>query len=99
MPDPALWPRRPVLVSHTAAPGGSNNVLLAMLDGRPAGVEPACVFLAAGPTHDAVRARGVPVALVETGRARHVWRAPGAIRRVHALLRAHEADVVISQLA
>jgi glycosyltransferase involved in cell wall biosynthesis len=99
MPDDAPWPRRPLLVSHTAAPGGSNNVVLAMLDRRPRGVEPACVFLAGGPVLSGVRERGVPVALVETGRARHLWRAPGAVRRLAGLVRAHEADVVFSHLA
>src|SRR5919201_2915158 len=90
---------RPLLVSHTAAPGGSNVVLLALLDRRPAGVDPACVFLADGPVREAVRERGVPVALVQTGRARHVWRAPGAARRLHGLIREHRADVVFSHLA
>jgi glycosyltransferase involved in cell wall biosynthesis len=93
------WPRRPLLVSHTGAPGGSNAVLLAMLDRRPPGVEPACVFLADGPVRAQVRERGLPVALVDTGRARHLWRAPGAVRRVHGLLRAHGADVAFSHLA
>jgi glycosyltransferase involved in cell wall biosynthesis len=90
---------RPLLVSHTAAPGGSNTVLLAMLDRRPPGVEPACVFLADGPVRDQVRTRGVPVALVETGRARHLHRAPRAIRALAALARGHDADVVFSHLA
>lgn len=98
MPDDAPWPRRPLLVSHTAAPGGSNTVVLAMLDRRPAGVEPACVFLTGGPVLAAVRERGVPVAVIETGRARHVWRAPGAIRRLAALIRTHGTDVVFSHL-
>jgi glycosyltransferase involved in cell wall biosynthesis len=92
-------PLRPLLVSHTAAPGGSNTVLLAMLDRRPPGVEPACVFLTGGPAVDAVRQRGIPVAVVETGRARQVWRAPGAVRALRALLGRHEADVVFSHLA
>ena len=92
-------PLRPLLVSHTAAPGGSNTVLLAMLDRRPAGIEPACVFLADGPTRDAVRERGIPVALVESGRARQVWRAPGSVRALRALIRDHAADVVFSHLA
>jgi glycosyltransferase involved in cell wall biosynthesis len=90
---------RPLLVSHTAAPGGSNTVLLAMLDRRPQDVEPACVFLADGPLRAAVRERGIPVALVETGRARHVWRAPGAVRALRALITRHRADVVFSHLA
>ena len=92
-------PLRPLLVSHTAAPGGSNTVLLAMLDRRPPGVEPAVVFLADGPVRAAVRERGIPVALVETGRARHLHRAPGAVRRIRGLLAAHGADVVFSHLA
>lgn len=70
-----------------------------MLDRRPPGVEPACVFLADGPVRAQVRERGVPVTLVETGRARHVWRAPGAVRRLHGLLRAHRADIAFSHLA
>ena len=92
-------PLRPLLVSHTAAPGGSNTVLLAMLDRRPPDAEPACVFLADGPLRAAVRERGIPVALVETGRARHVWRAPGAVRALRALIARHRADVVFSHLA
>jgi glycosyltransferase involved in cell wall biosynthesis len=95
MPDP----RRPLLVSHTAAPGGSNRVLLALLDARPARTQPAVVFLARGPVLQAVRDRGIPVAVVETGRARHVWRAPRAVRRLRGLIRAHGADVVFSHLA
>jgi glycosyltransferase involved in cell wall biosynthesis len=92
-------PLRPLLVSHTAAPGGSNTVLLAMLDRRPPGVEPAVVFLADGPVRAAVRERGIPVALVETGRARHLHRAPGAVRRIRGLIDTHRADVVFSHLA
>jgi glycosyltransferase involved in cell wall biosynthesis len=57
------------------------------------------VFLAAGPTRAAVRERGIPVAVVETGRARHVWRAPGAVRTLRALIERHRADVVFSHLA
>jgi glycosyltransferase involved in cell wall biosynthesis len=57
------------------------------------------VFLADGPVRAQVHERGVPVALVDTGRARHLWRAPGAVRRLHALLRAHHATVAFSHLA
>jgi glycosyltransferase involved in cell wall biosynthesis len=46
-----------------------------------------------------VRERGIPVALIEAGRARHVWRAPGAVRALRALISDHGADVVCSHLA
>jgi glycosyltransferase involved in cell wall biosynthesis len=92
-------PRRPLLVSHTGEPGGSNVVLLALLDRLPASAVPACVFLTPGAVVDAVRARGVPVAVVEAGRAREAWRAPAVVRRLRGLVRTHRADVVFAHVA
>src|SRR4051794_1127820 len=89
-------PRRPLLILHTGQPGGSNAALLMLLDHRPEGVEPACVFLGDGPVCGEVAARGIPVALEESGRARELWRAPRVVRRVLGLVRRHDADVVVS---
>ena len=94
----ASQPRRPLLVSHTGAAGGSNQVLLALLRHRPEGMEPACVFLDDGPTPAAVRELGVPAAVVIAGRAREAWRFPGVVRRLRGAIRAHRADLVFGHV-
>jgi hypothetical protein len=87
---------RVLLVSHTGEPGGSNAVLASLLEHRPAGVEPACVFLAPGTEVDRTAAAGVPVAVVPTGRAREAWRVPRAVGALRGAIRAHRADVVFA---
>jgi L-malate glycosyltransferase len=91
--------RRPLLVAHTAAPGGSGEVLLALLEHRPAGVEPAVVFLTEGPLVRRARALGVPTAIVPAGAGRqlHLW--PGLVRRLRGAIRAHRADLVFAHHA
>ena len=91
--------RRPLLVAHVAAPGGSGEVLLALLEHRPPGVEPAVVFLTAGPVEERARALGVPTAIVPAGAGRDLWRWPALVRRLRGAIRAHGADVVFSHHA
>lgn len=88
--------RRPLLVSHTGAPGGSNEVLLALLEQHPTDVTPACVFLAGGETAERTRALGIDTEVLTAGRAREVWRAPGVIRALRRMMRHHRADLVFA---
>lgn len=87
---------RPLLVSHTGQPGGSNVVLLDLLTERPPDVEPACLFLAPGEVEGHAASLGAAVAVVETGRAREAWKAPRAVRALRGAIRAHRADVVFA---
>lgn len=91
--------KRPLLVSHTGAPGGSNEVLLALLAQRPTHVTPACVFLAEGETAERARALGIETRVLPAGRAREVWRAPGVIRALRGIVRRHRADLVFAHSA
>lgn len=93
-----MEPRRPLLVSHTAAAGGSNQVLLALLRHRPEEMEPACVFLDDGPALDAARELGVPATVVVAGRAREAWRFPSVVRRLRGAMRSHRADLVFGHV-
>lgn len=86
-------------MSHTGAPGGSNEVLLALLDQRPAEVTPACVFLAGGETAERARALGIDTKVLTAGRAREAWRAPGIIRALRGIIRHHRADLVFAHSA
>jgi glycosyltransferase involved in cell wall biosynthesis len=87
---------RPLLVSHTGEPGGSNAVLAALLEHRPGGTEPACVFLAPGPEEGRAARLGARVAVVPTGRAREVHKAPRAVGALRGAIRAHRADLVFA---
>ncbi len=91
--------RRPLLVSHTAQPGGSNQVLLGLLRHRPADVQPACIFLEDGPTVAAAEALGVPCHVVASGRARQVWRAPAVLAALVRAIRRHGADIVFAHVS
>lgn len=91
--------RRPLLVSHTAAPGGSNTVLLALLTHLPAEVQPACIFLAEGDIAAQVRSLGIEVEVVPSGRAREAWRAPAVVRSLRRAARRHEADLIFAHTA
>ena len=86
-------------VSHTAQPGGSNGVLLSLLRHAPPGVANACVFLEDGPVLGAAEALGVPVALVQSGRARDLRRAPGVIRALRSAARAHRAELLFAHVS
>lgn len=91
--------RRPLLVSHTAQPGGSNEVLLGLLRHRPPEVQPACVFLAAGPTVAAAEALGASCEVVAAGRAREAWRTPGIVAALVRAMRRHHADVAFAHVS
>ncbi len=97
--QPRPLPRRPLVVSHSAEAGGSNEVVLSLLRHRPAGSEPTCVFLADGPVLGVLDRLGIRVELVEAGPARHVWRAPGVIRRLRRTARETDADLVFAHVA
>ena len=86
-------------VSHSAQPGGSNEVILSMLRHAPAGTRSWCVFLEDGPSAPAAAALGAPVAVVESGRAREPWRAPGTVRALRGAIRTAQPDLVLAHVA
>lgn len=90
---------RVVLVSHSAQPGGSNQTVLSLLRHRPPDAECTCVFLEAGPVFEAVEALKVPGELLDPGRAREVWRAPGAVRALQRLVERRRAEVVFAHVS
>jgi glycosyltransferase involved in cell wall biosynthesis len=90
---------RVVLVSHSAQPGGSNQTVLSLLRHRPPDAECECVFLEDGPVLGAVEALGVPAGLLDTGRAREVWRGPGAVRALQRLVERHRAEIVFAHVS
>jgi glycosyltransferase involved in cell wall biosynthesis len=87
---------RPLVVSHTGAVGGSNDVILGLLSNAPPDVRPACVFLDDGPTAEAVRAMGFERHVLHAGRARDVRRMASVIHSLVRLIRALHADVVFA---
>jgi glycosyltransferase involved in cell wall biosynthesis len=87
------------MVSHSALPGGSNTVLLALLRHQAAGVSCSCIFLAPGPVVEAARALGAGVDVIDVGRARELWRVPGAIAALRGAIRAANADVVFAHVS
>jgi glycosyltransferase involved in cell wall biosynthesis len=91
-------PHRPLFVSHTAAPGGSNEVVLALLAYRPAGSEPSCVFLSDGPMLARVERLGVASSVIDAGRSRDLWKVPGAIASLRREIRARPADLVFAHV-
>lgn len=90
--------RQVLHVCHTAQPGGSNEVMLSLLRHRPSHVRCDCVFLADGPVTDRAAALGARVAVVDSGRARQAWRAPGVVRRLRGAIRASGADTVLAHV-
>lgn len=86
---------RVLMVSHSGVAGGMNNVVAGLLRHRPAGVEARWAFLGPGPARDA---SPVPQALVESGRARELWKAPGAVGALRGAIRAARADVVFAHV-
>ena len=97
--DRRLSPLRVVLVSHSALPGGHNNVILSLLRHRPEDVECRCVFLEEGPIAGEVEALGVATELIASGRARELWRVPGVLRALRRAIAAHGADVVFAHVS
>jgi len=87
---------RPLMVSHTGVPGGSNEVLLALLEHCPPDTAPACIFLGEGDSAARAGGLGTPTAIVGSGRARQLSLAPRLVRRLRGAIRAHQADVVFS---
>lgn len=90
---------RVVLVSHSAQPGGSNGTVLSLLRHRPPDAECACVFLEQGPVLEAAEQLGVPAELLDTGRARELWRVPGAVRALRRLVHGHRAEIVFAHVS
>lgn len=83
------------MVTHSAAPGGMNNVVRGLLEHAPEGTAAAWVFLEDGP----VAARSpVPWAVIDAGRARHAWRAPRVVGSLRGAIRAHRADLVFAHV-
>jgi glycosyltransferase involved in cell wall biosynthesis len=87
---------RPLVVSHTGAAGGSNDVILGLLRNAPPDVRPVCVFLDDGPAVEAVRTTGFEARVVRAGRARDLRRMASAIRALVGLIRALRSDVVFA---
>ena len=90
---------RPLLVLQSGDRGGAATVVLGLLRHRPEEVQPACVFLSDGPAREAVAALGVPTAVVQAGRARDAWRAPGIVRALRGAIRAHRATAVFAHVS
>lgn len=90
--------KRPLLVAHNAEAGGSNDVVLTLLQNAPDGTDPAVLFLDDGPLLDEVRRRGITAALIQAGRARQVWKAPVTIERIRRVVRRLQADVVFAHV-
>jgi glycosyltransferase involved in cell wall biosynthesis len=86
-------------VSHSAMPGGSNEVLLSLIRHRPQDVTCACVFLQAGPVEAAAREAGAATAIVDAGRAREFWHAPRVVRQLRGAIRAHGAGLVFGHVS
>jgi len=83
------------MISHSAVAGGMNDVVSSLLERRPPGVEASWLFLEPGPV---AATSPVPHAVVPSGRARQVWKAPGVIRAVRGAIRAAQADVVFAHV-
>lgn len=101
MPEASAAPDglRILHVSHSGQPGGSNEVVRSLVRHAPAGTRSWCVFLEDGPSRSAVAHAGAEVAVVETGRAREPWRAPGAVRRLRGAIRAARPHLVLAHVA
>ncbi len=84
-----------VYVITSLAMGGAQNVLLQLLQGRPAGYQPLCVVsLRREPgVEDKVRAIGVEVFHLELNKP---WRLPMNLFRLWRYLRSHQVDLLFS---
>jgi glycosyltransferase involved in cell wall biosynthesis len=87
---------RPLVVSHTGAAGGSNDVILGLLRNAPPDVRPACVFLDDGPAVEAVLTMGLEGHVLRAGRARDLRRMASVIRALVRLIRKSRSDVVFA---
>jgi glycosyltransferase involved in cell wall biosynthesis len=84
------------MVSHTAAAGGSNNVVASLLRLRPAEVQDASVvFLKPGPMMDMPEA---PTSLVRAGRFRQVRAHPRTVAALREKIREARADLVFAHV-
>jgi glycosyltransferase involved in cell wall biosynthesis len=90
--------QRVLHVSHSALPGGHNEVLLSLLRHAPAGVTGDCVYLEPGPMAARAEALGAHVTVIDAGRARELWRAPGVVRALRGQIRRSEPDVVMAHV-
>lgn len=88
---------RVLVVMPLATPlGGGEQMLRQLLrHGRRHDIEWIVAFLRNGPMADETRALGIETHVVDAGRFRHVWRRVKAVRRVAALARAREVDLVV----
>lgn len=89
-------PRRPLFISHTGVPGGSNRVVLDLLRYAPEGSAPTCVFLAPGSAVDEAQELGVPVDVLRSGRASQLWRAPSLVAALRRVIRKTLPDIVFA---
>lgn len=86
---------RVLLLSPTSVPGGAERAFAGLARQLPAlGFEPRAVLLQSGPLEGWLAEAGCPVEVIDAGRTRHLHRTAATIARV--ALRAHEADVVVS---
>lgn len=91
---------RALIVSHTGALAGSNQVVLSLLRHVPASVQvTGCVFLSDGPMAEAAAATGHPLTVLPAGRARDLWRAPGVVHGLRRLIERDRPELVFSHVS
>ena len=84
------------MVSHSAVAGGMNNAIVSLIRHQPAEVDDiSWVFLEDGPM---MAFPDVPTSLIEAGRARELWKAPGTVARLRAAIREARADLVFAHV-
>jgi glycosyltransferase involved in cell wall biosynthesis len=87
---------RVLMVSHSAVAGGTNNVIVSLLRRRPPEVEHAeWVFLEDG---QMMGFPDVKTTLIESGRARELWKAPRTVVRLRRAIRDMRADIVFAHI-
>jgi glycosyltransferase involved in cell wall biosynthesis len=69
-----------------------------LLKHRPPEVECDCVFLEAGPVAAATASLGATTEVIDAGRARHVWRAPGVISALREAIRRRRPEAVFAHV-
>jgi glycosyltransferase involved in cell wall biosynthesis len=88
-----------LLVSPSAAPGGSERALEALARGLPEhGWRPTAVLLRRGPLEDWLTDAGVAMRVVDGGRVRNVHRTAAAVASIARELRTGPADVVLANM-
>lgn len=91
---------RVLLLSPTAKPGGAERGLAALARRLPDfGVEPEAIVLEQGPLEEWLREAGCPTRVLTSGRLRQIPKTMGVVRAVHAEIRSHSAEVVLSSHA